>query len=193
MNLLSLLRLTARRADSLSRVLKERYYVEDITPGMLRRMGIEAVILDHDGVLGPSLSLAPDAAGLELLRVTLQVFGPGRVFVLSNTRSRRNSREKAYHEALPEIVYIKAKRKPDGEGLAIASSASGIPKEKFGVIDDGMLTGVLMAVEHGARPVYAVRRNLSESLMAKVFRLGTTVPQMLAVSVSGLFCGPVER
>jgi len=178
MKLSSSFSLAIKHAAALERLLQSGRFVEDIDAAQLKKLGAEAVILDHDGVLGPSFSFTPDQAGLEFLNALAEAFGQSRLFVLSNTRSRRNSREKAYRENLPGITYIKARRKPDPEGLLIASRVSGLPKKKIAVVDDGILTGILMAVENGAIPVYVTRKRLDESLAAKCFRLGTTWSQI---------------
>lgn len=181
MNTFSKASIAFRHAERLIRIFKHRVWVEDLSVEKLKELGVDAVILDHDGVLGPSLSKKPDGTGAKLIRKMLEAFGPGKVFILSNTRRRRNSREKAYHETQPDVIYIKARRKPDPEGLLMASNLCGIAEGKIAVIDDGLLTGVLMALENGAAPVYVTRRKMDEGFFAWAIRVGTTWPQIAFV------------
>ncbi|MGK7344433.1 MAG: hypothetical protein ACNS63_01325 [Candidatus Nitrospinota bacterium M3_3B_026] len=177
MNVFQIVALALRHGRRLDRLVAEAPDVEDIDAGELKKRGVEAVVFDHDGVLGPSLSFGPDETGRRLVREALEVFGPGRVFVLSNTRSRKRARERSYRKTFPEAIYINARRKPDPEGLKIASLHSGVPADRIAVVDDGVLTGALMALEGGAVPVYARRRSLEEGLSARVFRIAATAPQ----------------
>ncbi len=188
MKLYSILSSAARHADEIYAQLAAPRYVEDFTEEFFENLGAEAVVLDHDGVLGPSRSAGPDETGIELLKSAVKAFGPGRVFVLSNTRSKRDIRQETYDKDFPGARYIKAERKPDPEGLKTASRLSGVPVEKIAVIDDGLLTGILMAVATGAMPVYARRRSfLNESAHAKAVRLFTTWPQITVVRIFGMF------
>lgn len=152
--------------------------VEDITAMTFREMGAEAVILDHDGVLGSVKSLLPDESGIRLINEAISAVGVGKVFILSNTLTRRETRAAAYNQSMPDVVYLKTKRKPDPEGLLEASKMCGVPVEKIAVVDDGVLTGALMSVENGAITVYALRKELRESLWGKFERLFITWTQI---------------
>lgn len=177
MNVFRIVAAAFRHGGGLGRLAAKARDAEDIDAEELKGRGVEAVVFDHDGVLGPSLSFGPDETGQRLIREALEVFGPGKVFVLSNTRSRKKVREKTYKETFPEVMYINARRKPDPEGLLIASRESGVPPSRVAVVDDGVLTGALMALETGAVPVYTTRRSLDEGLFARVFRIAATAPQ----------------
>ncbi len=187
MTLFSILSSAARHADEIYAQLAARRYVEDFTEEFFKNLGAEAVVLDHDGVLGPSRSEGPDETGVETIRMAIEAFGPGRVFVLSNTRSKRDIRQDTYDRDFSGARYIKAERKPDPEGLKTVSRLSGVPVEKIAVIDDGLLTGILMAVPSGAIPVYAKRKRMNENLLAKTIRLSTTWPQIAVVRLFGMF------
>lgn len=171
-------------AGVLAELISTGGFVEDLTPDHLKKLGAEAVIFDHDGVLGVIRSNHPDETGAHLLHDALEVFGEGRVFILSNTKSSRTTRRDAYNEAYKKVVYLMAKRKPDPEGLKMASSLSGVPFGKIAMVDDGILTGGLMAVENGAIPIYVTRRSLKENAAEKAGRLLVTLPQIALVRLA---------
>ncbi|MBI5816434.1 MAG: hypothetical protein HZB29_12580 [Nitrospinae bacterium] len=181
------LSLAARHAGTLAKIISASVTVEKLTASWLSSLGAEAVILDHDGVLGAARTTAPDLAGERLIGELVKHFGKGKVFVLSNTRSARAARSREYARLYPDIIYITAARKPDPEGLYIASRLSGVPLEKIAMIDDGPLTGLLMALEAGAIPVYAIRENLAETASQLAIRLGVTLPQIALVRLLALF------
>lgn len=179
MNIFRVIRLAAGAADELRRQLRSPLWLEDITPEFFQRPGIQAVILDHDGVLGPMRSHRPDATGMKTLEMAIEALGAGRVFILSNTRSKQKEREEAYANLPIKTIYIKSRKKPDAEGLMLASKISGAAPENIAVLDDGPLTGILMALTCGARAVYTKRRKLEEPWRARAVRLLTTVPQIV--------------
>ncbi len=158
-------------------------YVEDFTVTTLAGLEVKAVVLDHDGVLGPNRSEGPDETGLAILGRCVEAFGSGKVFILSNTRAKRDARSRTYARLVPDVTYLRANHKPDPEGLLMASRQCGVAMGDIAVVDDGLMTGVLMAVSCGARPVYARRRRLSETLRAKAIRLSTTWPQIVLTNV----------
>ncbi len=164
-------------------VYENRIFVENITPEYLAGKGAKAVIFDHDGVLSPSLANCPDTTGEKLLLATVKSFDEDTVFVLSNTRRRKKERTKLFQGSFPGVTYLVAKAKPDPEGLFTAAHISGVDTSSIAVVDDGLLTGVLMAVEMGAIPVYAIRKSLDETIEAKLTRLVTTWPQIALLKV----------
>ena len=166
---------------------RKRVFTEDITADYLRGLGAKAVVLDHDGVLGPNRSIAPDGTGLKLIERMVEGFGAGAVFILSNTRSRKAQREKYYADPKLKVKYIVADKNPSTDGLEKAGEACGISVDKIAVLDDGILTGILMAASAGGIAVYTMRKHLDESLHAKAIRLFTTKPQLALVRVLGLF------
>ncbi len=181
MNKFSVITLAWRLAKPLDERLNAPIYVEELTEERFRKLGAGAVVLDHDGVLGPSRSDAPDETGIKILNGAVKAFGAGKVFVLSNTSSKREIREQRYENLVDGVRYIKSEKKPDPAGLGIASDLCKIDIRKIAVIDDGLLTGILMALSSGAIPVYAKRKRMSENLFAKTVRLSTTWPQIMCV------------
>ena len=176
-----------KHKKALVALYRNRTYLEDLSPDAIRELGARGVIFDHDGVLSPSRASQPDSAGLKKLSEAIQEFGVENVFVLSNSISRKEVRSAYFREKLPETPYLLARRKPDPEGLIKASSLSGIEHGALAMIDDSLLTGGLMAIEQGAIPVYAIRKNLDESISSKMVRLTTTLPQVAIVALLAFF------
>lgn len=191
MNLISILSAILKHREVLERTLRSGATVESLTAKKIKNSNAEAVIFDHDGVLGPSLSFYPDDTGTRLIRDTVSAFGPGKVFVLTNTRSVMAGRREAYRQKFPEVFFIAAKKKPDPEGIFIASKLSGVSVNKIAVVDDGILTGALMAVSSGAIPVYCHRKYMKQSFGAWVIIKFTTWPQILFVQIMA-FLLPVK-
>ena len=189
MNFKTQLRMARRHIGRLSALAANPLYIEDMDEQRLATLGARAIVLDHDGILGPNMSHGPDKAGEELLKRAVAVFGAGSVFVLSNTRRTLKERRSWYENNLKDVVYLTAKRKPDQDGILQASWASGVEVEAIAVVDDGLLTGTLMALQAGAIPVYAVRREMAESARARLARLATAGTQRLAVRSMGLIFG----
>lgn len=187
MSALGLLKLAFHHRGSLGRISRNPAIVEKITPAYLKSFGADAVILDHDGILGAARSARPDHVGEILLADMVREFGDGKVFILSNTRSAKSLRTQTYQTSYPDVVYINSRRKPDPEGLQSAAKICGAPINKIAVVDDGLLTGVLMAVDSGAIPVYALRERIEETFTTKVMRLGVTMPQLALVRLFSLF------
>ncbi len=178
MNLFSMIKLTLGNREPLEEAFCHQNLVEEITGAKLQKLGARAVILDHDGVLGANRSLLPDEVGLKLIGEMLTAFGPGKVFILSNTSAMKEGRGKAFDSSIPEVIYIRGEKKPGTGGLLMASKLSGVLPEKFAVVDDGLLTGVLMAIRGGAIPIYAKREKLEEKLGPMIMRLTTTGSQI---------------
>jgi predicted HAD superfamily phosphohydrolase YqeG len=174
-------------AEALSNLLDTSGFVEDISPDSLKKIGAQAVILDHDGVLGAIRSKVPDGIGAKLIHDLVEAFGVGKVFILSNTKSAKKSRRAMYADRYKGVTYLMAARKPHPEGLNMAVTLSGVSYGKIAVVDDGILTGGLMAVENGAIPVYATRKRIEENSAQKVARLLVTLPQVALVHLIS-FC-----
>ena len=178
---------TIKQKEALVALYRSRVYLEDLTPDVIRGLGAKGVIFDHDGVLSPSRAPQPDEVGLKKLSEAIEEFGVENVFVLSNSVSRKEVRSAYFREKLPETPYLLARRKPDPEGLIKASSLSGIEHGGLAMIDDSLLTGGLMAIEQGAIPLYAIRKNIEESFFPKMVRLTTTLPQVAIVALLAIF------
>ncbi|MBI4666528.1 MAG: hypothetical protein HY751_08985 [Nitrospinae bacterium] len=163
--------------NTLAPLLRGPVTLENLDAGYLKSLGAKVVILDHDGVLGPIWSATPDATGSGVIEKMLEAFGDGRVFVLSNTKRAMETRKEAYGRLYPKVNYLVARRKPDPEGLMMASRAAGVEVSQIAVVDDGVLTGILMAVENGAIPVYVLRASLEDNLITRTALKLVTLPQ----------------
>ncbi len=183
MRFIDKLKLTATHAERLYALSRNPVYVEQITRQDLENLGIEAAILDHDGVLGANRNDAPDAAGSEFIRKTIDLFGKEKVFILSNTSSRKGVRRDYYNSLQDGPTYMQANKKPDPEGLMMVEKLCGVSRERIGMFDDGLMTGVLMAEAHGAKAVYTRRIKIDENISARLQRYLTTWPQIGAVSL----------
>ncbi|MBF0170445.1 MAG: hypothetical protein HQK87_05045 [Nitrospinae bacterium] len=179
----------ARRIDPLLSQLAHPTMVEELTPQSLVEAGAEGVILDHDGILSAMGAEGPDDTGRALLEALVARFGHGKIYILSNSVSARSARFDFYRGQWPGVGYIMAARKPSAAGLRQVESLSGLPASKIAVVDDGVLTGILMAVENGAIPVYALRRELRESATERFFRRLTTGVQLALVRLVAAMTG----
>jgi predicted HAD superfamily phosphohydrolase YqeG len=179
----------ARSATALNDALGAPHAVEALTPQTFVDAGAEAVILDHDGILSAMGAAGPDTTGKTLLTRLVERFGHGKVFILSNSRSARGSRVETYRKEWPGVGYILAARKPNRQGIDEVAGLSGVAVDKIAVVDDGILTGILMAIETGALPYYALRGELVESIGAKLVRLVTTGIQIGLVRLVSFFVG----
>lgn len=179
---MSIIKRTINHKRALFALYKSKIYVEELTPATLRSMGAQVVIFDHDGVLGPSRAFQPDEIGVKLLNAAMAEFGKGNVFVLSNSKSRKEVRLSYFEKEFPDVGYLLAKRKPSKEGLDLAIKLSGKPASKIAMIDDGLLTGGIMALEQGAIAIYGVRKKAGpEGVLAKAIRVVTTWSQIALV------------
>jgi len=178
------------RARANLALLEEAYdncvTVESLDLERLWDEGIRAVICDHDGVLGPNKMIMPDEYGQEFLERLVKTFGGGKVFILSNARRMEVNRRSYYDVTSVDILWLSAERKPSRDGLRQALERTSLPVEKIAVIDDGLLTGILMAVENGARPLYVKRDKLCEKIWPRIIRLCTTGAQLLLFRLARL-------
>jgi predicted HAD superfamily phosphohydrolase YqeG len=179
---MSILELAISHKKALFALYEGKIDIEELTPQTLRNLGAKAVIFDHDGVLGPSRASKPDETGLRLIHATMAEFGKGNVFVLSNSRSRREVRLSYFQKEIPDVGYLVADRKPSREGLDMAVKLSGKPASAIAMVDDGLLTGGAMALEQGAIAVYGVRKNPgAENIFSKAIRVVATYSQIALV------------
>ncbi len=114
----------------------------------LKQKNILALILDFDGVLGSHGKLQPLPEVVEWLERAVQIFGPKKIFVLSNNplASRRDFFEQYFNN---QIEFIIAKPKPNLEGIITIFNDlllfGSIEKSQVLLIDDRLATGILAA------------------------------------------------
>lgn len=121
--------------------------VLDLEPTVLKQRGIEALILDFDGVLAPHGAPQPLKAVEAWLQKCVDHFS-GRLFILSNQPSIER---RAYFEKyFPGIRFVWPKRKkPFSDGVReILGRLSLLPNQIL-LVDDRLLTGLLVAAIEG--------------------------------------------
>ncbi len=125
----------------------------DIDPMTLKQQGIEGLILDFDGVLGPHAALKPLASVEAWLLKALAVFEPNYLFILSNKPSA--SRIAYFKTHFPGIAFVQPKRKkPFIEGIQMILDQLGVAPQKVVLLDDRLLTGILASLIAGIQACY---------------------------------------
>ncbi|HEY4745358.1 MAG TPA: hypothetical protein VIH45_11910 [Desulfuromonadaceae bacterium] len=134
--------------------------IRSLDPTALAKGGIAALALDFDGVLAPHGFPAPLPEAEEWLRRCAAVFGPDKLFILSNKPTDERRRWFAGH--FPEIRFISGvAKKPFPDGLATIGELAHVPLSAILMVDDRLLTGCLAALNAGARPSYVRRPYVS--------------------------------
>jgi HAD superfamily phosphatase (TIGR01668 family) len=125
----------------------------DLKALTLKQQGIEALILDFDGVLAAHGAEKPLKAVEVWLKECINHFGPGRLFILSNRPSV--ARASYFKRYFPEIEFLWLKRKkPFSDGLLDCLSHLSLSPNHVLLIDDRLLTGLLLAAIEGFRGSY---------------------------------------
>ncbi|GAM10495.1 hypothetical protein OR1_02784 [Geobacter sp. OR-1] len=127
-----------------------------ISPEALKQSGVTVLALDFDGVLAPHGRPEPVAEITEWLANCCTVFGPDRIYILSNKPTRE--RIDWFNSRFPGMRFISGVRKkpyPDGLDKVIEQAAA-TPAEVI-LLDDRLLTGVLATCLAGTRVAYINR------------------------------------
>jgi hypothetical protein len=115
--------------------------------------GIQAIILDFDGVLAPHGAIEPLEVVQRWLKEASRHFGRGRLFILSNATCM--PRVQNMHAQFPEWYFLQAARKkPFPEGIQEIQDRTGLPSQSIVMIDDRLLTGILAALQTGVCPLW---------------------------------------
>lgn len=148
--------------------------VEQLTPALLNRLGITALLLDVDNTLsdGHGLPIAPEAeAHLNLLRQA-----GVRLCILSNNGEHRVG---PFSEPLG-IPYIAYAKKPSSRGVLRALSLIGAEKTEALMVGDQLYTDILggnragvrtalVRPRGGAEPWYIrLKRSLEQPLVRRI-------------------------
>lgn len=148
--------LAFRFRERLARVLKETPIETSILaldPTALRKGGIAVLALDFDGVLAPHGFTAPLPEANEWLSRCATVFGPDKLFILSNKPT--DERRRWFGEHFPAIRFISGvRKKPFPDGLNKIGELSQVPLSSILMVDDRLLTGCLAAINADAAPLY---------------------------------------
>lgn len=122
----------------------------------IKKQGIEVLVLDYDGVLAPHGVNELEPKVLDWLKRCSDIFGEGRVYVLSNKATM--VRKEYFREQLPGIIFFKATRKkPYPDGLSAILSEASIQSKEMLVVDDRLFTGILAAVLVGAQGIFITK------------------------------------
>jgi len=134
----------------------------DLELSTLKLEGIKVLVLDFDGVLSAFGEKIPRPELNEWLKSSVQTFGFGKVFILTN---KPNEFRRLYFlEHFPGIEFIEVQRKkpyPDGL-IQILQKVSIEPKELL-MVDDRLLTGILAAVLVHAQAILVLKPWISWS------------------------------
>lgn len=131
-----------------------------LDPAALQKSGIVALALDFDGVLAPHGFPAPLSEANEWLSRCATIFGPDKLFILSNKPT--DERRHWFKEHFPEIRFISGvRKKPFPDGLNKIGELAKVPLSSILMVDDRLLTGCLAALNAGATPLYVRRPYIS--------------------------------
>ena len=127
--------------------------IQTLEPAALKAGGIAALALDFDGVLAPHGFAAPLPEANEWLSRCATVFGPDKLFILSNKPT--DERRRWFKEHFPEMRFISGvRKKPFPDGLNKIGELANVPLSSILMVDDRLLTGCLAALNAGAAPLY---------------------------------------
>jgi hypothetical protein len=119
--------------------------IVDIQPQQLLEQGIQSLIVDFDGVLASHDKIEPTEEAKKWLRVCCKVFGPNRIFILSNKPTLARKHYFAEYFLGLNFVIAEHKKPFPYSILKIIQTTKLSPKEIL-VIDDRLLTGILAAI-----------------------------------------------
>ena len=131
-------------------------------PADLKALGITALALDFDGVLAHHGADRPREDTRAWLERAVEVFGAGRIAILSNKPTGERLAWFAVH--VPGLRFVAGvRKKPFPDGLIKTGELMGIPVAEILMVDDRLLTGCLAAIVAGARPYWINRPFISLS------------------------------
>lgn len=132
------------------------WYLNDVVKidfKMLNEYGIDALILDFDGVLSFHGNEVVDNDVFQWLQGLIKDFPSLKLFILSNKPLL--VREEFFSKNFPSIEFVIAPRKkpyPDGINQILLKSK--IPKGRVCIVDDRLATGILAGVISNIRTCY---------------------------------------
>lgn len=127
----------------------------DVSPETWYAQGIRVLILDFDGVLSFYEGEAPLPVVNDWLSAAKKIFGDA-IFVLTNlpTPARRTLFDTRY----PGIHLVHAARKkPYPEGIQAILKKTGYAAHQLLLVDDRLLTGIVLAVSMGVRGCWVTK------------------------------------
>lgn len=155
--------LAFRFRERLTRILKEtptETSILTLDQAALQKSGIVALALDFDGVLAPHGFSEPLPEAEQWLTRCAAVFGPDKLFILSNKPT--DGRRHWFEAHFPEMRFISGvRKKPFPDGLNKIGELAKVPLSSILMVDDRLLTGCLAALNAGATPLYVRRPYVS--------------------------------
>ncbi len=128
-------------------LLPERKFrsVVDITPEVLRDLGVELLILDVDNTIAPYKTLTLEEPVTAWAR-GMKAAGIG-LFIVSNNKGQRPE----VFAKLLDVPYIKRAGKPSPRGVREALARTGTPPERAALAGDQIYTDTVAANLAGVR------------------------------------------
>lgn len=119
----------------------------------LKQAGIEALILDFDGVLAPHGDAAPLPELNGWFKEAIALFTAARIFILTNRPDP--VRQAYFQQHYPGITFVTGvRKKPYPDGLYQVQRLTQVTMDRLVLFDDRLLTGVLAACLAGCQIRY---------------------------------------
>lgn len=124
-----------------------------LDPAMLLANGIKIIVLDLDGVLASHGEQVLNAEISHWLNHCVQIFGAGRVFIVTNKPS--TERADYFSKNFSGVVFIFPKRKkPYPDSILSVLQKTRVNPSELLLVDDRLLTGILATIIAGVRGCY---------------------------------------
>lgn len=120
---------------------------------LLKKNGIEVLILDFDGVLAPHGEDQPLPALAPWLASAVALFTAERIFILTNRPSAARAAYFAQHYPGLQLI-TGVRQKPYPDGLLKIQALAQMPARQMILYDDRLLTGALAACLAGCQIGY---------------------------------------
>lgn len=125
-------------------------HLVNLKPSLLKSWNIQALILDFDGVLAHYGENQPVVEVINWLETALELFGAGKIFILSNNPAlpRKIFLDQYFDK---KIIFVTSNPKPDPAGIIYINKYLSdnlgrvLPKEQILLFDDRIATGILAA------------------------------------------------
>jgi HAD superfamily (subfamily IIIA) phosphatase, TIGR01668 len=148
------------------RLVPDRIFktVSEITPALLKKEGIEALVLDIDNTLAPRYVELPDEALIRWISGLRK--SAVRLYIISNNRSNRVTR---FARAL-DLPFFCNGMKPFPRAFLRAVREMGVPREKVAAVGDQIYTDVYGAHLAGIRAWLVNPIDPRESVLFRIRR-----------------------
>ena len=139
-----------------------------LDPKKLKADGIKVLAIDFDGVLASHGEEGLEKNIVEWLILSRSVFGPGKIFILSNKPTRNRAELFASHGI--ELIRP-TRKKPYPDGLHHILQRTKVAPEELLLIDDRLLTGILAAKIVGVQAIWVMKPfvNFAKRPLTEIF------------------------